>query len=374
MLFNKNVFISHSSVNKEIAEHLSAYLIRVGVKEKNIFCSSIIGQGVGNGEKLNAAIGKAIRKSKLIIYLLSHDFINSSYCMEELGVGWYLAQYHKAMCFYLVLPDISLSELNGFVNSKIDKFSFVDPEQKEDIEFFGIEVAKRLRLKRPEHQIIVNANRTFFYAIEKNLSDLVVRIENEKLKEDAKKNEIDNLKNKIEQQAELIEKQRREKQTEFEKIEKDKREIKYRTIEGMFFLLGARNGISKKQFDSLEKQFWVEMLNEYVELEKEFENSYISIAGVMMQILLADIYSHIGLLEEAYERMLKFIEITEGNFYPYYFDNIILAETNFADEAIELLKNKLQDCPIGVVRDSYKETLDFFEERKKKLLSKQTNA
>ena len=111
MLFDKNIFISHSSVNKEIAEHLSAYLIRVGVKEKNIFCSSIMGQGVGNGEKLNAAIGKAIRKSKLIIYLLSHDFINSSYCMEELGVGWYLAQYHKAMCFYLVLPDISLSEL-----------------------------------------------------------------------------------------------------------------------------------------------------------------------------------------------------------------------------------------------------------------------
>ena len=374
MLFDKKIFISHSSVNKEIAEHLSAYLIRVGVKEKNIFCSSIMGQGVGNGEKLNAAIGKAIRKSKLIIYLLSHDFINSSYCMEELGVGWYLAQYHKAMCFYLVIPDISLSELNGFVNSKIDKFSFVDPEQKEDIEFFGIEVAKRLRLKRPEHRIIVNANRTFFYAIEKNLSDLVVRIENEKLKEDAKKNEIDNLKNKIEQQAELIEKQRREKQIEFEKIEKDKREIKYRTIESMFFLLGVRNGISKKQFDSLEKQFWVKMLNEYVELEKEFENSYISIAGVMMQILLADIYSHIGLLEEAYERMLKFIELTEGNFYPYCFDNIILAETNFADEAIELLKNKLQDCPIGVVRDSYKETLDFFEERKKKLLSKQTNA
>ena len=40
MFFNKNVFISHSSANKEIAEHLSAYLIRIGVKEKNIFCSS----------------------------------------------------------------------------------------------------------------------------------------------------------------------------------------------------------------------------------------------------------------------------------------------------------------------------------------------
>ena len=373
MLFDKKIFISHSSVNKEIAEHLSAYLIRVGVKEKNIFCSSIMGQGVGNGEKLNAAIGKAIRKSKLIIYLLSHDFINSSYCMEELGVGWYLAQYHKAMCFYLVLPDISLSELNGFVNSKIDKFSFVDPEQKEDIEFFGIEVAKRLRLKRPEHRIIVNANRTFFYAIEKNLSDLVVRIENEKLKEDAKKNEIDNLKNKIEQQAELIENQRREKQIEFEKIEKDKREIKHRTIEEMFFLLGMTAGLSKKQFDSLGKQFWTNMLNEYVELEKEFESSYVSVANQDMQILLANIYSHMGCFEDAYKRMLKFIELEENNFYPYFFDNIILTETNYADEAIELLKNKLQDCPIGIIRDSYQETLKFFEERKRNLLLKQTN-
>lgn len=373
MLFNKNIFISHSSVNKEIAEHLSAYLIRVGVKEPNIFCSSIIGQGVVNGEKLNATIGKAIKKSKLIIFLLSHDFINSSYCLEELGVGWYLAQHHKATCFYLVLPDIALSELNGFVNSKIDKFSFVDPEQKEDVEFFGIEVAKRLRLKRPEHQIIVNASRTFFNAIDKNLSDLVVRAKNEKLEKEAKEKEVITLKNKIEQQADLIEKQRKEKQIEFEKIEKEKREIKYRTIEDLFFLLGVRHGISKKQFDSIGKQFWVEMLNEYVELEKEFENSYTTIANEMMQILLANIYSHIGCFEDAYKRMLKFIELSESNFYPYFFDNIILIETNYADEAIELLKNKLQDCPIGIARDSYKETLDFFEERKRNLLSKQTN-
>ena len=92
-----------------------------------------------------------------------------------------------------------------------------------------------------------------------------------------------------------------------------------------------------------------------------------------MQILLANIYSHIGCFEDAYKRMLKFIELTEGSFYPYFFDNISLVETNLADEAIELLKNKLKNCPIGIVRDSYQETLKFFEERKRNLLSKQTN-
>ena len=373
MFFNKNVFVSHSSANKEIAEHLSAYLIRIGVKEKNIFCSSIVGQGVANGEKLNDAIGKAIEKSKLIVFLLSRDFLDSSYCMEELGAGWYLNQHKGATCFYLVLPDMRLSDLNGFVNSKVDKFSFVDPEQKEELECFALETAKYLRLKKPEHQTIVNARKTFFSAIEKHLGDLISRAENKKLEEEAKQKEVSNLKDKIEQQAELIEKQKQEKQREFEKIEKDKREIKHRTIEEMFFLLGMTAGISKKQFDSLGKQFWTNMLNEYVELEKEFESSYVSVANRDMQILLVNIYSHMGCFEDAYKRMLKFIELEENSFYPYFFDNIILTETNYADEAIELLKNKLQDCPIGIIRDSYKETLDFFVERKRNLLSKQTN-
>ncbi len=370
MFFNKNVFISHSSANKEIAEQLSAYLTRIGVKEKNVFCSSIIGQGVANGEKLNGTIGKAIRNSKLIVFLLSHDFLNSSYCIEELGVGWYLNQHQKASCFYLVLPDMELSDLNGFVNSKVDKFSFVDPEHKDELGLFALDVAKALQLKKPEHQIIVNANKTFFSAIEKHLVDLVSRTENKKFEEEAKQKEISNLKNKIEQQAELIEKQGQEKQIEFEKTEKDKRKIKYRTIEDLFFLLGMTSGISTKQFNSLKKQFWINMLNEYVELEKEFESSYLSVANVEMQILLANIYSHLGCIEDAYKRMLRFIELSKNNFYPCFFDNIVLDETNFADEAIELLKNKIQECPIGIVQDSYKETLEFFEKRKINLLSK----
>lgn len=370
MFFNKNVFISHSSANKEIAEHLSAYLIRIGVKEKNIFCSSILGQGVANGEKLNDTIAKAIKKSKLIVFLLSRNFLDSSYCMEELGAGWYLNQQQGATCFYLVLPDIELSDLNGFVNSKVDKFSFIDPEQSEELECFGIEVAKYMRFRKPEHQTLVNARKTFFSAIDKQICDLISRAENEKLEAEAKEREIESLKIKIEQQAELIEKQKQEKQKELEKIEKDKREIKYRTIGDSFFLLGAMSGISEKQFNSINKQFWTKMLNQYVELEKEFDGSYISIINVEMQILLANIYSHMGYLEDAYRRMLKFMKLAEGSFYPYFFDNIVLAETNFADEAIELLKSKLQSCPIGIVRDSYKETLNFFEERRNKLISK----
>ena len=117
MFCKKNIFISHSSENKEIAEQLCAFITRLGIKESRIFCSSIVGQGVKNGEKLNDAISVSINKSQVIVYIISRDFIESSYCMEELGIGWYLSQFKKVSCFYLILPVIDLSVLKGFVNS-----------------------------------------------------------------------------------------------------------------------------------------------------------------------------------------------------------------------------------------------------------------
>ena len=40
MFCKKNIFISHSSENKEIAEQLCAFITRLGVCENRIFCSS----------------------------------------------------------------------------------------------------------------------------------------------------------------------------------------------------------------------------------------------------------------------------------------------------------------------------------------------
>ena len=153
MFCKKNIFISHSSENKEIAEQLCAFITRLGIRENRIFCSSIIGQGVNNGEKLNDAITKSIHCSKVIVYVISRDFLLSSYCMEELGIGWYLSQLKKASCFYLILPDIDLSDLKGFVNSKVDKFSFLDEEHSGNLGLFAENLCENLKIKLPKHSI-----------------------------------------------------------------------------------------------------------------------------------------------------------------------------------------------------------------------------
>ena len=63
MFSKKNIFISHSSENKEIALQFSAFLAGLGFPRESIFCSSIIGQGIQGNEELNKKISESIKKS-----------------------------------------------------------------------------------------------------------------------------------------------------------------------------------------------------------------------------------------------------------------------------------------------------------------------
>lgn len=364
MFYRKNVFISHSSQNKEIAEQLCAFLTRFGISEERIFCSSIIGQGVGNGEKLNDAISKAINKSKLFIYLLSNDFLNSSYCMEELGIGWYLAHLKRATCFYLVLPDIDLSELKGFINSKINKFSFVDLEHKEDLGLFAIDVAKKLRLKTPAHPTVLNASNTFFSASEVTLIKTKERRDNLKKNDEYKKKELQDLKHKLEEKTGIINNLKNERSSLFVEQERKLRYAEYRTIIQCYHILGLTDGISKKEYETIDKSFWFIMVNKFEELEKEF-----GVKNSDMQMLLANIYSANGNLDKAYDRLKLYFELRDNNIYPYYLDNVKIDTNNDAQELIDILNKKLTIEPLGIVYDSYKETLDYLEKRKEEVLN-----
>lgn len=368
MFYRNNVFISHSSQNKEIAEQLCAFLTRFGIGEEKIFCSSIIGQGVGNGEKLNDAICKAIKKSKLLIYLLSNDFLNSSYCMEELGIGWYLESLKRATCFYLILPDIDLSELKGFINSKINKFSFVDLEHKEDLGLFAIDVTKKLGIKTPAHQIVLNASKTFFSASEALLIKTKERRDNSKKNDEYKKKEIQDLKHKLEEKIGIINNLKQQRSSLFVEQERKLMHKEYQTIIYCYHILGMTNGISKKVYETIKKNFWFIMVNKFEELEKEFGAN-----NREMQMLLANIYSANENLDRAYERLKLYFELSDSNIYPYYLNNVKLDPNNDAQELIDILNRKLTIEPLGIVYDSYKATLDYLEKRKEKILNSDKN-
>lgn len=363
MFWKKNIFISHSSENKEIAEQLCAFLTRLGVAESRVFCSSIVGQGVNNGEKLNDAITESINRSKVIVYILSRDFLESSYCMEELGAGWYLSQLKKVSCFYLILPDIDLSNLKGFVNSKIDKFSFLDETHSGELGLFAENICDILKIKLPKHSVLLNAENTFFSATKALITASIEKSETIQKEKERKEKEAQILQEEIHQLTNKIDNLNNQLLQNREDKNKELLEKELRTIRERFMYLGFGQGITTDVFNSVSKEFWFSMVNRYLELIKELDDE----SDESMAMLLATIYSANGDLNEAYEYLKIYVEFETSQIYPSFYKNVEIESTNDMSEIIEILQEKIKHNPKGIVQDSYKETLDFLLERKGKM-------
>lgn len=363
MFCKKNIFISHSSENKEIAEQLCAFITRLGVLENRIFCSSIIGQGVNNGEKLNDAIAKSINRSKVIVYVISRDFLSSSYCMEELGVGWYLSQLKKASCCYLILPDVDLSDLKGFVNSKVDKFSFLDEEHSGDLGLFAENLCEILKIKLPKHSILVNAENTFVSATKVFISSIIEKEEMIRKEKERKEKEIDDLQNQIQELNKNIDNLKGRLKISYDERSNELLKKELETISERFVYLGYGGGITSKIFKSIYKEFWFSMTNRYLELKEKLNID----SDDGMDMLLATIYSANGDLDDAYEQLKLYVQHENSLIFPTFYKNIEIAPSNDMSEIIDILKEKVKREPKGVVQDSYKETVEYLLKRKSKL-------
>ncbi|MCR5349373.1 MAG: TIR domain-containing protein [Acholeplasmatales bacterium] len=108
------IFISHSSKDLFVSNFVD-FLIKLGINANDIFCSSLEGQGVKNGERINDSVKKALNDSSLIIYLISHNFINSTYCTQELGALWAINESKNYFIFKF--DDVKNEEIKGFVDS-----------------------------------------------------------------------------------------------------------------------------------------------------------------------------------------------------------------------------------------------------------------
>ena len=366
MFRKKNIFISHSSKNKDIAEQLCAFLNALGIINSRIFCSSVVGQGVNNGEKLNDAIAKAIHKSKVLIYIISRDFVDSSYCMEELGAGWFLSQNNRATCFYLKLPDVELYELSGFVNSKIDKFSFLDEQHQGELGLFAENLFGKLNKKLPKHSYLLNAENTFFSATKIAFNNILEQKEQLQKEKEKKKNEIESLKEQLQAKEVSIERYKKIIQTNQANEKHKEAQIELDTIRNRFFYLGLGDGVSKKLFSLVFKNFWFDMINRYLELEEKLgysEKGY----DCHMEWLLATVFSANGDVCEAYEHMKKYVQLNETTIYPDFYEHIKIDPANEMSEIIEILKDKLIHTKKGIAYDSYEETLKSLELRKESM-------
>lgn len=364
MKLNKNIFISHSSANKEIAEQLTAFLSRLGIKENNIFCSSIIGQGVDNGQKLNEAISIAIHKSKLLIYIISYDFLLSSYCIEELGAGWHLAQQKKATCFYLVLPDIKHTEIKGFVNSNIDKFTFIDTNRKDELALLAENICKTLHIKMPSHLNESNSENTFFNSVAPYIQKLIKQKELKMSSENEWQKKIDELNKEIINKNALIKKYSENAQKDDANQEKHDQLVELKSIVKYFHILAYPYGIDKETYSKISKDFWFYIVNRYEELTQELN---LKSFDAELEKIVASIYAFNNNTEQALMHIKKYVTFNKSSLYVYMIEHFLEEYHGTLQDIINILKEKISKEKEGLVKDSYVKTVKFLEEREQKL-------
>ena len=119
------VFLSHSSKDQFVSYFVS-FLTSLGINPNDIFCSSLEGQGVKNGKRINDVIRKEFIEADLIIYLISHNFLESVYCTQELGGALFVAEDSNKF-FVFKFEDVKGEDIKGFIDDSY-KYNLVDSE------------------------------------------------------------------------------------------------------------------------------------------------------------------------------------------------------------------------------------------------------
>jgi hypothetical protein len=84
------IFVSHASNDKPLVEFFVEQVLRLGleVPSDDIFCTSLEGMDIKNGEDFRQAIRSAISNAKIILLILTPNYKASEVCLNEMGAAW----------------------------------------------------------------------------------------------------------------------------------------------------------------------------------------------------------------------------------------------------------------------------------------------
>ena len=124
----KKIFISHSVKDIEIGNKFLDFIESLGFDKSNVFYSSKFHNGVELGKTFPDVVKNNFKESDLIVFLLTSNFYESSYCLNEMGAAWISEEKEIVP---ILLGDLSFSDMKGFIDSRTKTFSpkFSEPEE-----------------------------------------------------------------------------------------------------------------------------------------------------------------------------------------------------------------------------------------------------
>ena len=122
------VFISHSTDDRPIVEKFVTMLEQIGVKQDQLFCSSVAGYGIpqGSGDLYDFIRNEMSNDNLFVILMLSKNYYKSPVCLNEMGAAWVKQSAYQSV----LLPGFEYSEIKGAVNPRAMSFNLADTENR----------------------------------------------------------------------------------------------------------------------------------------------------------------------------------------------------------------------------------------------------
>lgn len=111
---SKTIFVSHAVNDKALADAFVDLLQTGGnIAYDEIFCSSLEGLGIPAGVNFIDHIKDQIQSPKLVIAIISRNYLASQFCMCELGAAW--AMSHNLLP--LLVPPLKYADVQGVLKA-----------------------------------------------------------------------------------------------------------------------------------------------------------------------------------------------------------------------------------------------------------------
>lgn len=121
------IFISHSSEDVEYVKAFVGMLEKLGVRQEQLFCSSIPGYNIPLGENIYDYLRKQFEDYSLyVIIMLSKNYNKSYACLNEMGAAWVLKTDYQA----ILLPGFTYKSIGGAVDPQKISFKLNDVKER----------------------------------------------------------------------------------------------------------------------------------------------------------------------------------------------------------------------------------------------------
>ena len=144
------IFISHRSTDKDIADILGDFFVGTGIPKEAVFCSSLPGNDIN--ERISDEVKTALKNSAVNIAILSQDYYQSAYCLNEAGVLWYC---DDVPVIPIALPEVNSNNMFGFLSNEY-KLRRLDSD--DDISYIYDTVSESVSAPPAKHGIITREN------------------------------------------------------------------------------------------------------------------------------------------------------------------------------------------------------------------------